>query len=121
MAPVAGVAARTSSSKALFGVAVVDVRVRTADIAEGALQTMALLLEDEPLVELRLEDAPRDRDSELERHVEARGPWRGAGELHAAQIVDRVAALLHQANDPVQATARPGDLKCCAGKKAKRT
>jgi hypothetical protein len=82
---------------------------------------MRLLLEDEPLVELRLEDAPRDRDTKLERHVEAWRPWHGAGELHAAEVVDRVAALLHQANDPIQATAGTGDLKCCARKKAKRT
>lgn len=62
----------------------------------------------------------RDRQSQFERHVEARSTRRFPIDLHAGKIVEGVSALIDQRDDPIQPALAGGDFQSCSGYQAER-
>ena len=94
-----------------------DVGVGSAQIAQRLLHAVRAGLQEEPLV-----IGPRARAGDgqagLEGHVE---PRRAAGELHPAEVVERVATRRDQLENAIEPPGRPGNLERGAREQSKRT
>ena len=56
----------------------------------------------------------RNRESKLEWHVEAWGPWSFSIELYARKIVDGISGLANQRENAVKAALPEGNFQGCA-------
>src|SRR2546425_9024866 len=59
-----------------------------------------------------------DREADLERHIESRS---AAGELHPAEIVERIAARRNEFEDAIETPRGTRNLESRAGPQPKRT
>jgi len=92
------------------GASAVDERISAIEIAERPLKAIGPGLEDEPLVLLM--PTHLDRQSQLERHVEAR---RAPAELHPREIVDRYRTSPQQVLNPFEPSLWARDLNDTTG------
>src|SRR5205814_205281 len=73
------------------------------DLSRVQLSHGAPRFQDDPSVLRRAVGAQRNRQSQLEWHVEAR---RSMAQLHATEVVERIAAALEQPENATQTTLR---------------
>src|SRR3989442_4883853 len=81
----------------------VTIGIGPTEIRECSLSPMGSRFQDDPSVLRRAVGAQRNRQSQLEWHVEAR---RSMVQLHATEVVERIAAALEQPENATQTTLR---------------
>jgi len=95
------------------GRAVVNIHIRTAQIAERFACSPTARFKDTPGMGWLSESLPRDGQAQFERHVEARRGRSFRIQLDTGEIVEGVAATADQIENPVKPTLAARNLERC--------
>ena len=102
------------SAKNSLDCAVVNIRVRSVQVAQRFLQAVLPGFEYKPFMLRAGTKRPIDRESKLEGHVEARCCRRVPVKLNPRQVVKRVAAFPNQFDDSLEPPFAAGNLDGCS-------
>jgi len=91
--------------------AVVNVRVRAVQVGQRFLETKPLRLTHHPGMPWDGSSFQRNRQTQLERHIEARSSWTITVKLHPRQVMNRVVAFLNEFQDALQPPAAGRDFE----------
>jgi len=75
---------------------IMDVRIRSAEVAERSVDPIPLGFADKPCVKSWIEFGPGDSQAKFKRHVESRDAWSSSRDLDAGQVMDRISTALNE-------------------------
>jgi len=99
--------------------AVVDIYIGAGEITGGSEYAVTFGVTNKPGMAARIDSAPAHSEAKLEWHIEARDARTISGDLHARQVVNRVATAMQKGLDAIKPPRGVGNFERCMRNQSK--